>query len=404
MNTPSVLTISQLNIYIKSLLDGDISLNQLYVSGEISNFNHHYRSGHFYLSLKDERCVIKAVMFSSYAKRLRFTPQDGMKVLVRGRVSVYEQGGQYQLYIEDMQPDGLGALNLAYEQRKEKLAAEGLFDPDRKKPLPLFPNRVGVITSPTGAVIHDIQQVLERRYPLAEMVICPVKVQGEGAAEQVVQAIELFNQTKGADVLIVGRGGGSMEDLWAFNEEEVVRAVAASVIPVISAVGHETDVTLCDFVADCRAATPSAAAELAVPDQGELKEMLSSYVFALQHLMKSYIHGLHEQLHLLVSRKTLQAPQARVAMETMRLDHYTERLSASIKNKTAKENHRLSRLSGQLHALSPLQVLARGYAVAQDQNKCIVRCIDDVKSGDQLTVIVADGTLDCTINEVTSNE
>lgn len=404
MKTPSVLTISQLNTYIKLLLDGDPSLNQVFVNGEISNFTNHYRSGHMYLSLKDETCVIKAVMFASFAKRLRFVPQDGMKVLVRGRVSVYEQSGQYQLYIEDMQPDGLGALNLAYEQLKEKLAAEGLFDVSKKQSLPMFPTRVGVITSPTGAVVHDIQQVLERRFPLAQLILCPVKVQGEGAAEQVVEAIALFNQRQGADVLIVGRGGGSMEDLWAFNEEKVARAVANSAIPIISAVGHETDVTICDFAADRRAPTPSAAAELAVPDQAELKDTLRSYQFTLHHLMKAHVRGLHDQLHRLVNHKSFLAPQNRVAMETMRLDHYAEKLTAAIKHRTTAEKHQLSKLSGQLHSLSPLQVLARGYAVAQNKNKQIVRHVSDIKVGAQLTVKVMDGTLDCTVNEVKSDE
>ncbi len=404
MNAPSVLTISQLNTYIKSLLDADPSLNRVFVSGEISNFTNHYRSGHLYLSLKDEKCVIKAVMFSSYANRLRFVPKDGMKVLVRGRVSVYEQSGQYQLYIEDMQPDGLGALNLAYEQLKQKLAAEGLFDTNKKQVLPSFPNRVGVITSPTGAVIHDIQQVMARRYPLAELILCPVKVQGEGAAEQVVQAIELFNQKKAADVLIVGRGGGSMEDLWAFNEEKVARAVAASQIPIISAVGHETDITICDFVADCRAATPSAAAELAVPDQLELKDTLRSYQFTLTHLIRARMRSYREQLQRLVTSKSFQTPQTRVAMETMRLDRYAEQLSVAMKRKTEEEKHRLSKLSGQLHTLSPLQVLSRGYAIAQDKNQQSIKTIAQVCAGEQVTVTLSDGVLDCTVDEVKCNE
>ena len=404
MNAPSVLTISQLNTYVKSLLDGDPSLSRVFVSGEISNFTNHYRSGHLYLSLKDEKCVIKGVMFSSYASRLRFEPKDGMKVLVRGRVSLYEQSGQYQLYIEDMQPDGLGALNLAYEQLKEKLAAEGLFDTNKKQPLPAFPNKVGVITSPTGAVIHDIQQVMARRYPLAELVLCPVKVQGEGAAEQVVQAIEWFNRKKAADVLIVGRGGGSMEDLWAFNEEIVARAVAASSIPIISAVGHETDVTICDFVADCRAATPSAAAELAVPDQLELKDTLRSYQFTLTHLIRARMRTYHERLQKLVTSKSFQTPQTRVAMETMRLDRYTEQLSLAMKRKTEAQAHRLSKLSEQLYTLSPLQVLSRGYAITQDKNQQTIKSTAQVCTGQQIKVTLSDGVLDCTVDEVKCNE
>ena len=295
-------------------------------------------------------------------------------------------------------------MYIAYEQLKEKLAAEGLFDTNKKQPLPEFPNKVGVITSPTGAVIHDIQQVMARRYPLAELVLCPVKVQGEGAAEQVVQAIKLFNRKKAADVLIVGRGGGSMEDLWAFNEEIVARAVAASSIPIISAVGHETDVTICDFVADCRAATPSAAAELAVPDQLELKDALRSYQFTLTHLIRTRMRSYHEQLHRLVTSKSFQTPQTRVAMETMKLDRYTEQLSVAMKRKTEAEAHRLSKLSGQLHTLSPLQVLSRGYAITQDKNQQTIKSTAQVCTGQQITVTLSDGVLDCTVDEVKCNE
>ena len=263
---------------------------------------------------------------------------------------------------------------------------------------------MGVITSPTGAVIHDIQQIMARRYPLAELILCPVKVQGEGAAEQVVQAIELFNRKKAVDVLIVGRGGGSMEDLWAFNEEKVARAVAASSIPIISAVGHETDVTICDFVADCRAATPSAAAELAVPDQLELKDTLRSYQFTLTHLIRARMRNYHEQLHRLVASKSFQTPQTRVAMETMRLDRYTEQLSVAMKRKTEAEAHRLSKLSGQLHTLSPLQVLSRGYAIIQDKNQQTIKSTAQVCTGQQITVTLSDGVLDCTVDEVKCNE
>ena len=250
----------------------------------------------------------------------------------------------------------------------------------------------------------DIQQIMARRYPLAELILCPVKVQGEGAAEQVVQAIELFNRKKAVDVLIVGRGGGSMEDLWAFNEEKVARAVAASSIPIISAVGHETDVTICDFVADCRAATPSAAAELAVPDQLELKDTLRSYQFTLTHLIRARMRNYHEQLHRLVASKSFQTPQTRVAMETMRLDRYTEQLSVAMKRKTEAEAHRLSKLSGQLHTLSPLQVLSRGYAIIQDKNQQTIKSTAQVCTGQQITVTLSDGVLDCTVDEVKCNE
>ena len=280
----NVLTVSQLNFYIKSILDSDANLENIFLTGEISNFTDHYQSGHFYFSLKDNKSVVKAIMFAGFARRVKFRPQNGMKVIVRGRVTVYETSGVYQVYVEDMQPDGVGALNLAFEQLKEKLLKEGLFDTKTKKSLPKYPQKVGVITSETGAVFWDIQNVMKRRFPLAEIVFQPVLVQGEGAAEQIIGAIKEFNEDALCDVLIVARGGGSIEDLWAFNDENLARAIADSKIPIVSAVGHETDFTICDFVADLRAPTPSAAAELVVPDAQKLisdLEYLTSYVNSL---------------------------------------------------------------------------------------------------------------------------
>ncbi|MGN1418913.1 MAG: exodeoxyribonuclease VII large subunit, partial [Acutalibacteraceae bacterium] len=266
----AALTVSQINTYIKSIIDYDTNLKNIYVSGEISNFTNHYRTGHFYFTLKDANAAIKVVMFRTSAQRVRFNVENGMKVIIRGSISVFERDGVYQLYAEDMMPDGIGALNLAFEQLKEKLSALGMFDSEHKKPLPAFPGKIGVITSPTGAAIHDIMTVLERRYPLAEIVLEGVRVQGENAADEIVKAIEKFNRYHACDVLIVGRGGGSLEDLWAFNEEKVAYAIFESEIPIISAVGHETDFTISDFVSDVRAATPSAAAEIAVPDWREV--------------------------------------------------------------------------------------------------------------------------------------
>ncbi|WP_101697884.1 exodeoxyribonuclease VII large subunit [Clostridium minihomine] len=378
MSAPVVLTVSQLNRYLKALMDGDQNLSSVFLSGEISNFTNHYKSGHLYFSLKDSQCVVRAVMFAPQARRLRFVPQDGMKVIVRGRVTIYEQSGQYQLYVDDMQPDGLGALNLAYEQLKTKLAAEGLFDASRKKPLPQFPKAVGVVTSPTGAAVQDIKQILGRRYPLAEVVLCPVQVQGAGAAEQIAEAVARFNRLDCADVLIVGRGGGSIEDLWAFNEEIVARAVASSQIPVISAVGHETDFTICDFGADLRAPTPSAAAELAVPD---VRELAASIAGARQRMCQSL--GLE--------------------MHRMRVDQMVDRLTRKMGRELETGKMQLAEKSAALQALSPLKVLSRGYTVALDAQGRTVKTTEKITQGDSLSLILQDGTISCTVTKVETN-
>lgn len=375
MNSPVVLTVSQLNQYIKSLLDGDGALSTLFLTGEISNFTNHYKSGHLYFSLKDSKSVVRAVMFSAQAKRLRFAPSDGMKVILRGRVTVYEASGQYQVYVDDMQPDGIGALNLAYEQLKAKLSAEGLFDSARKRPLPTYPKAIGVITSPTGAAVQDIKHILARRYPLAEVILCPVLVQGEAAAGQIAEAVARFNRLQCADVLIVGRGGGSIEDLWAFNEEIVARAVADSKIPVISAVGHETDFTICDFVADLRAPTPSAAAELAVPD---IRELSMALLAAKQRMRQSV--GLE--------------------MRRMRTDQLVDRLTGRMSRELEKGKLLLAQKSASLEALSPLKVLARGYAVALDSNGTVMKSVSQITTQDAVTVILQDGRISCTAREI----
>ena len=379
MNAPVVLTVTQLNTYLKSVFDSDRNLTSVFLSGEISNFTNHYRSGHFYFSLKDDKCVVRAVMFAPQARRLRFLPQDGMRVIARGRVTVYEQSGQYQLYAEDMQPDGLGALNLAFEQLKTKLAAEGLFDQSRKKPLPKYPQSVGVITSPTGAAVQDIRQILARRYPLARIVFCPVQVQGEAAAGQLVDAIERFNRLQCADVLIVGRGGGSIEDLWAFNEEKLARAIAASQIPVISAVGHETDFTICDFVADLRAPTPSAAAELAVPDARELLD----FVVSCGPRMKQAVS---------------------LDIRRMQTDRLVERMAASVRQRLSEGKARLSEQAAALNALSPLKVLARGYAVARAADGSVIKDAQDAAVGEHISLLLRRGSLSCTVDGMVLTE
>lgn len=391
----SVLTVSQINGYLKSLLDGDPNLNPVYVSGEISNFTDHYRSGHLYFSLKDEKAVLKAVMFASSARRLRFRPADGMKVLCRGRISLYEASGQYQLYVEDMQPDGLGALNLAYEQLKSRLENEGLFSPARKRPIPRYPRRIGVITSPTGAAVRDICQILGRRWPLAEIVFCPVLVQGEGAAPQLVDALARMNRIENVDTIIIGRGGGSQEELWAFNEEVVARAVAASQIPVISAVGHETDFTICDFVADLRAPTPSAAAELAVPDQAEEKLMVESAKYALKSDMESLLAQCRLELDSLTASRSLRQPLEPIVQKRNELSHLTRRLTAGVSLSVSREKEELSRLTGTLDGLSPLKVLNRGYALAQTETGKTIRSVSQIQKGKAFRLRFADGEARC---------
>ena len=393
----AALTVSQLNLYIKSLLDGDPHLGNIFVVGELSNFTNHYRSGHFYFSMKDDRCAVKCVMFAGYASRVRFRPEDGMRVLVRGRVSVYEASGQYQLYVEDMQPDGVGALSLAFEQLKRKLDQEGLFDPRRKKPLPRYPKRVGVVTSPTGAAIRDIEHILGRRFPLAQVVLCPVLVQGEGAPAQIIEAIRRFNAADAADVLIVGRGGGSIEDLWAFNDEGVARAVAASHIPVISAVGHETDFTICDFVADLRAPTPSAAAELAVPDQEEVKAQIQFYQRKLQYAVNVSLRENQLRLQRLLQNRELRNPQELIGKRRMQLDALQAELVRLFTERLAGEQKRFTQVMAKLDALNPMKVLARGYAVAQDSQGRIVKSIKETEVGQNLDIQLSDGLLECTV-------
>ena len=391
----NVLSVSQITGYLKSLLEGDPNLNPVFISGEISNFTNHYRSGHLYFSLKDEKAVLKAVMFSSSARRLRFRPSDGMKVLCRGRISLYEASGQYQLYVDDMQPDGLGALNLAYEQLKTRLEKEGLFDAARKRPIPRYPRRVGVITSPTGAAVRDICQILGRRWPMAEIVFCPVLVQGEGAAPQLVEALARMNRIDGVDTIIIGRGGGSLEDLWAFNEESVARAVAASKIPVISAVGHETDFTICDFVADLRAPTPSAAAELAVPDQMEEKMLVESAWYTLKTDLNGVLSRKKLELDSLTARRCLREPLEPVQREKDELEHLTRRLTAGVSLSVSRGKEELSRLTGMLDGLSPLKVLSRGYTLAQTEAGEPIRSVSELQEGEVFRLRFMDGEARC---------
>jgi len=403
MDAPVVLTVTQLNTYLKSRFEEDGNLTHLFITGEISNFTNHYRSGHLYFSLKDQKCVVRAVMFARYASRLRFLPQDGMRVIARGRVGVYEVSGQYQLYVEDLQPDGLGALNLAFEQLKAKLEKEGLFAAERKKPLPSFPHSIGVITSPTGAAVHDILTVLGRRYPLAQVVFCPVLVQGEGAAAQIADALERMNRLNCADEIILGRGGGSLEDLWPFNEEIVARAVAASRIPVISGVGHETDYTICDFAADLRAPTPSAAAELAVPDQMELLLGIQNAKIRLNAAAQSKVAEARQAVDLLAQSRVFQKPEEPLELRRVQIDRLEETLVSSMRKKTESAKACLSRESGRLNALSPLAVLSRGYAVVYGESGRAVSRFREIRPAEKIQVRMHGGRLDCTVDKLHSD-
>ena len=395
-----VLSITQINFFLKSLIEGDGRLTDIYAAGEISNFTDHYRSGHMYFSLKDEKSVIKAVMFSGAARRLRFRPKDGMRVIVRGRVSVYEPSGQYQFYVEEMQPDGVGALSLAFEQLKKKLSAEGLFSEEYKKPIPEFPQRVGIITSPTGAAVQDMLNILSRRWPAAELVFCPVLVQGEGAAPQLTAAIKHMNALQCADVILIGRGGGSAEDLAAFNDEELARAVFASGIPVISAVGHETDFTICDFVADLRAPTPSAAAELAVPDKEEVLLLVESLTGRLKQAEDNLLNYNRQRLDAAVSARVFRDPSGIYTAQRAQLDAIVRRFAAAGNNRILTEKEKLASLSGQLQALSPLKVISRGYAMLTDAEGQVVSSVSDITGGDELTAKLFDGTINLKVMSV----
>ncbi len=402
MSNGVVLSVSQLNRYVKSIIEQDMNLQTVFVEGEISNFTNHYKTGHYYMTIKDENSSIKAVMFKTANMRLKFMPENSMRVIIRGRVAVFERDGQYQLYIDDMQPDGTGALSLAFEQLKNKLAKEGLFDAEKKKAIPAYPARVGVVTSPTGAAIRDIINVISRRFPLAELVFCPVAVQGDYAAPQIKAAIELFNEKKAADVLIVGRGGGSIEELWAFNEEIVARAVAASDIPVISAVGHETDFTICDFAADLRAPTPSAAAELAVPDSFQQKEMLLS---ALRRMDSAVAEKIGTQRALLELRKaSLErlSPKNYIDNLCVRCDRAVMAMDSAVKQNVAAKQKDFASLCAKLDAMSPLKILARGYGVASKEGK-IISDINSVDVGDKIDVMLSGGNIGCEVTEVKVN-
>ena len=392
----AIYTVTQVNQYIKSLLDGDRELAALYVRGEISNYKA-YPSGHHYFSLKDGEGAIRCVMFKREALSLRFRPENGMKVIAFGRVAVFPRDGQYQLYCSALTPEGVGDLHLAFEQLKRKLYAEGLFDPARKRPIPRFPRRIALITSPAGAAVRDMVRILGARWPMAQVFVLPVRVQGAEAPGEICAAIAWANRHQVADLIITGRGGGSMEDLWAFNDENVARTICHSAIPVISAVGHEPDVTIADFAADLRAATPSNAAELAVPDQNEVAVWLRQMEGRLAQAMGRRLEGARKDLDRAARCRALQDPMNYVDDRRMVLDRQRERLAAGLTAALSGGRQRFGGLASKLDALSPLKVLGRGYAIPRRADGTVVRSAGDVAPGDGLTLRVADGEINCQV-------
>ncbi len=395
------VSVSALNAYIRGMFAGDPRLSDITVRGEISNLKAH-SSGHYYFSLKDEGSLLRAVMFRTAAARLRFRPENGMKILARGNVAVYEKNGEYQLYVSDMEPDGIGSLYLAFEERKRRLEAEGLFDPARKRPLPRYPRRIGVITSPTGAAIRDILHILGRRYPAAEVILYPALVQGDDAPPTLIRGLRYFSDNRAADVIIIGRGGGSFEDLFAFQDEALARVIAASQVPVISAVGHETDFSISDFVADMRAPTPSAAAELAVPDAGELLLRLAGYATRIRSGLVGKIAREKKALHALKMRPALRRPEQLHNEQKNALLHESEALSRASERMTEMHRARLCELGGKLDALSPLAVLSRGYAAAFRKDGTLLSSVEDLSVGDRFSVRLSDGFVTAGVEEITA--
>lgn len=392
------ITVSELNQIIKSLVDGEPLLNRVCVRGELSNYKI-YPSGHHYFTLKDAESSLRCVMFKSSASKLRFRPESGMGVTAFGRISVFPRDGAYQLYCSDLIPEGTGDLQIAYEQLKAKLAAEGLFDPRHKKPLPQYPKKIAIITSSAGAAVHDMIRILGRRWPMTKIMLLPVRVQGVEAPPEIVGAIRYANRHNVADLIITGRGGGSIEDLWAFNDERVARAIYESELPVISAVGHEPDVTISDYVADVRASTPSNAAEIAVPDEADIRELLANMSIRQTQAIRKSITRLSTRLDDFKGRRVLRDPMAYVDTKRSELDHVQDRLVAAAEKLCSANRHKFVALASALDAMSPLKVLSRGYAIASDAEGKLVKSVGDVAGGDVLSLSVSDGTIKCTVEE-----
>ncbi len=392
------LSVKQLNLFVKSLIEGDVRLSNVTVTGEISNFKHHYQSGHFYFTLKDNDASIKCVMFKGNASRVKFDVYDGQKVIIIGRVSLYEKDGQYQLYAENMHEVGLGDISLQFQQIKERLAKEGLFDDENKRPIPKFPKRIAVITSDTGAAVQDILNITARRYPLCEIMLCPVAVQGENAVPSMVDALERVYALSNCDVIIIGRGGGSIEDLWAFNSENLARKIYESPIPVISAVGHETDFTICDFVSDLRAPTPSAAAELSVPNITELFAFLNKCDLTLKSELSAKYNYNKVKLDSITQNAFFKNPLRLIETRFEQVDYFSEKLHSAFLSKIEGNKSKLFESVAKLDALSPLKVLSRGYLIAEKDSKPLTS-VFDTEVGDKLTLKLNDGKLFCTVDD-----
>ena len=398
----NTLSVTQLNNRIKELLELDPMLAKVCVRGELSNYKV-YPSGHHYFTLKDSESSLRCVMFKSSASKLRFRPESGMGVTACGRVSVYTRDGAYQLYCTELMPEGAGDLQVAFEQLKARLSEEGLFDRQHKKPLPRFPGRIAIITSSAGAAIHDMIRILGQRWPMAKLILLPVRVQGAEAPPEIAGAIRYANEFRVADLIITGRGGGSIEDLWAFNDERVARAIYASDIPVISAVGHEPDVTIADYVADLRASTPSNAAELAVPDRRELLDNLRSYDIRSSQALRKKLSSLAERLETYRAKRVLTDPAAHIDNRRIMLDHMRDRLMSAQERELGRCRQSFVRLSASLDAMSPLKVLCRGYSITLDPAGGTVKSVSELKPRDSITVCFSDGSASCTVEELTEN-
>ena len=399
---PETITVSQINEYVKSLVEEEKMLQDLYVTAEISNFKLHTATGHMYFTLKDEKSEIKAVMFRVHASRVKFKPENGMKVLAHARIGVYEKAGTYQLYVDSIQPDGVGALYFAYEQLKNKLSSEGLFDEEHKRQLPKMPNRIGIVTSPTGAAIRDIIKVSKKRWSGVSILIYPSAVQGEGAAEELTRGIEYFNITKSVDVIIIGRGGGSIEDLWEFNDENLARAIYNCEIPVISAVGHEIDFTICDFVADVRAATPSHAAELATPDMAKQVDLLKNGKIRMQASVNNLLEVYKERLEGIVDRKIIKNPLYLFDAKKMQLSANVEKLYYAIKSQNDARRGLLEQKVIAINALNPLSVLSRGYSVVYDSKNDVVNSVNKIYENDKIKIKMSNGIIGATVDYIES--